>query len=116
MPRTFHPQDKEQDAPSFHELWQPVENIFIGMPPLEAKGNRPLQMNFEQQLKALIYYHLEEHSSGRDLLQELQEDDFARTEIAPPDGIKKSSFFEAINHRGLEQLLFIFTKLQADAT
>src|SRR3972149_5029382 len=31
MPRTFHPQDKEQDAPSFHELCQPVENIFIAM-------------------------------------------------------------------------------------
>jgi len=21
MPRTFHPQDKEQNAPSFYELW-----------------------------------------------------------------------------------------------
>ena len=57
MPRTFHPQDKEQDAPSFHELCQPVENIFIGMPPLEARGNRPLQMNFEHQLKTLVFYH-----------------------------------------------------------
>ena len=72
MPRTFHPQDKEQDAPSFHELCQPVENIFIGMPPLEARGNRPLQMNFEHQLKALIFYHLEEHTSGRHLLQVLE--------------------------------------------
>lgn len=116
MPYTIDPFCKQQKIPTFHELFIPVQNIFHSVPPLEAKGNRPLQMNFEQQLKALIYYHLEEHSSGRDLLQELQEDDFARTEIAPPDGIKKSSFFEAINHRGLEQLLFIFTKLQADAT
>ncbi|MDO8744841.1 MAG: hypothetical protein Q7J76_07025, partial [Candidatus Brocadiaceae bacterium] len=68
MPRTFNPQDKEQNAPSFHELWQPVENTFIclcvarrqvGMPPLEARGNRPLQMNFEHPLKALVFYHLE---------------------------------------------------------
>lgn len=50
MPRTFHPQNKEQNVPSFHELWQPVENIFIGMPPLKAWGNRPLQMDFEHQL------------------------------------------------------------------
>ena len=40
MPHTFHPQDKEQNAPSFHELWQPVENTFIGMLRLEARGNR----------------------------------------------------------------------------
>lgn len=115
MPRTFHPQDKEQDAPSFHELCQPVENIFIGMPPLEARGNRPLQMNFEHRLKALIFYHLEEHTSGRHLLQVLEEDEFAREVIAPPDGIKKSSFFEAINSRGLEQLTYVFQELQAKA-
>lgn len=115
MPRTFNPQDKEQNAPSFHELWQPVENIFIGMPPLEARGNRPLQMDFEHQLKALIFYHLEEHTSGRHLLQVLEEDNFAREVIAPPDGIKKSSFFEAINSRGLEQLTYVFQELQAKA-
>lgn len=115
MPRTFHPQDKEQNAPSFHELWQPVENIFIGMPPLEARGNRPLRMDFEHQLKALVFYHLEEHTSGRHLLQVLEENDFAREVIAPPDGIKKSSFFEAINSRGLEQLTYVFQELQAKA-
>ena len=113
MPRTFNPQDKEQSAPSFHELWQPVENIFIGMPPLGARGNRPLQMDFEHQLKALIFYHHEEHTSGRHLLQVLEEDDFAREVIAPPDGIKKSSFYEAINSRGLEQLTYVFQELQA---
>ena len=90
MPRTFHPQDKERHAPSFHELWQPVENIFIGMPPLEARGNRPLRMDFEHQLKSLVFYHLDDHTSGRHLLQVLEEDDFAREVIAPPAGIKKS--------------------------
>lgn len=116
MPYTLELFSKQQRIPTFHELFIPVQNIFHSVPPLEAKGNRPLQMNFEQQLKALIYYHLEEHSSGKDLLLKLQEDDFDRTEIAPPDGIKKSSFFKAINHRCIEQLLVIFTKLQANAT
>jgi len=115
MPRTFHPQDKERHAPSFHELWQPVENIFIGMPPLEARGNRPLRMDFEHQLKSLVFYHLDDHTSGRHLLQVLEEDDFAREVIAPPAGIKKSSFFEAINSRGLEQLTYVFQELQAKA-
>jgi hypothetical protein len=115
MPRTFHPHDKKQNVPSFHELWQPVENVFISMPPLEARGNRPLQMNFEHQLKSLVFFHLEEHTSGRHFLQILEEDDFARKVIAPPEGIKKSSFFEAINSRGLEQLIYVFQQLQANA-
>ncbi|OOP55875.1 MAG: hypothetical protein AYP45_12175 [Candidatus Brocadia carolinensis] len=112
MPRTFHPHDKRQSAPSFHELWQPVESVSIDMPPLEARGNRPLQLNFEHQLKSFVFYHLEEHTSGRHLLQVLEEDDFAREVIA---GIKKSSFFEAINSRGLEQLTYVFQQLQAKA-
>ena len=115
MPYTIDPQKRKQEIPSFNELWAPIYRILIKMSPLEARGYRPLQMNFEEQLKALVLYHLEEHTSGRHLLQVLEEDDFARNEIAPPDGIKRSSFFEAINSRGLEQLLYVFQKLQADA-
>ena len=114
MPYTIEPLSKKQKTPSFHKLLAPIDNIINNVPILQSKGNRSLQMNFEQQLKALIFYHLEEHSSGRHLLEVLEKDDFAKKEIAPPDGIKKSSFFEAINHRGLEQLLYIFEKLQAD--
>ena len=73
-------------------------------------------MDFEHQLKALIFYHLEEHSSGRYLLQVLKEDDFAKNQIAPPEGIEKSSFFEAINNRGLEQLAYILQCLQSQAS
>lgn len=116
MPYTIEPLRKNQTIPSFHELLVPVYRILSQTPTLEAKGDRPLQMEFEHQLKALIFYHLEEYSSGSHLVQALEEDDFARKEIAPPKGIKKSSFSEAVNHRGLEQLLYIFEKLQADAT
>jgi len=72
-----------------------------------------LQFDFEHQLKSLVFFHLEEHDSAQHLLQVLEDDDFARDSIAPKDGIKKSSFSEAINNRGLEQLLFVFSKLQA---
>ena len=41
---------------------------------------------------ALIFFHLEEHTSAQQLLQFLEEDDFARNVIAPAEGIKKSSF------------------------
>lgn len=73
-------------------------------------------MTFEEQLNALIFFHLEEHTSGRHLIQVLNEDEFARIEIAPPKGIQKSSFSEAVNSRGLEQLQFVFEKLQAEAS
>jgi len=85
------------------------------MPPLVSQGNRPLKMTFEDQLNALIFFHLEEHSSEQHLLQVLEEDDFARNVIAPEQGIKKSSFAEAINTRGLEQLVHIYQNLQTDA-
>jgi hypothetical protein len=115
MPYTIEPLRKNQAIPSFHELLSPAYSILSHAPPLEAKGDRPLQMDFEHQFKALIFYHLEEYSSGSHLVQALEEDDFARQEVAPPNGIQKSSFSEAVNHRGLEQLLYIFEKLQADA-
>jgi len=87
----------------------------VGMLPLEARGHRPLKMTFEEQLKALIFFHLEEHVSGQHLLQVLEEDDFARDHIAPEKGIKKSSFAEAINSRGLEQLIHVYQNLQTNA-
>lgn len=73
-------------------------------------------MSFEDQLKALIFYHLEEHTSGRHLVQVLKEDDFACEHIAPKDGIEKSSFFEAVNNRGLEQLQFVYKGLCDEAS
>ena len=90
MPRTFHPFQKKH-APSFHQLFQPAIDAMIGMTPLEARGNRSLQMSFEEQLKALVFFHLEEHTSAQNLLQVLDEDDFARDVIAPKDGIKKDT-------------------------
>ena len=89
---------KRQNARAFKKFIKPVEKIFSNMIPLQSRGDRPLQMTFEDELNALIYFHLEEHSSGRHLLQTLEEDHFARNLIAPKDGIQKSSFLEAINN------------------
>jgi len=119
MPYTIKPKTKKQrrrKTPSFKKLTKPVNDLIPNITPLNARGNKPLQMTFEDELNALIYYHLEEHSSGRHLLQTLKEDDFARTTIAPKEGIEKSSFFEAINTRGLEQLLEVFEALYPKAT
>jgi hypothetical protein len=102
-------------APSFCQLYQPIQKAMRAMSPLEAKGHRPLKMTFEDQLKALVFFHLEEHTSARHLLQVLEGDDFARDVIAPKEGIKKSSFAEAINTRGLEQLAHVYQNLQTNA-
>lgn len=114
MPRTFTSR-KHRQAPSFKNLYKAAAKIVPAAPQLQSKGDRPLQMEFEDQLKALIFYHLEEHSSGRHLIQVLKEDSFAREHIAPKNGIEKSSFFEAINNRGLEQLQFVYNGLCQEA-
>jgi len=116
MPRSFEPYQKKHFSPSFYKLYQPVVRILPKTPVLESRGDRPLQMTFEDELKALIFFHLEEHNSGRHLIQVLKEDDFAHKNIAPEDGIEKSSFFEAINTRGLKQLEFVFQKLSCEAS
>ena len=93
----------------------PIFEKFKSDKELESRGYRPLQMTFDDQLKALIFYHLEEYSSGSELLQALEQDDFAKECVASPKGIKKSAFFEAINNRGLEQLSEVFTHLVKQA-
>ena len=116
MPRSFEPYQKKHHSPSFWQLFQPLKKILPETPALQSRGDRPLQMNFEDQLKALIFFHLEEHVSARHLIQVLKEDEFARVNIAPEDGIGKSSFSEAINNRGLEQLQSVFEKLSNEAS
>ncbi len=101
---------------SVAQLFTPFTGSLEQVPVLESRSNRPLQMTFEDQLKILTYYHLEEHSSGRHLLQVLAQEDFAATHIAPPDGIQKSAFFEAINTRGLEQMVHVYEDLQKQVT
>ena len=115
MPRTFKPFQKGYKL-EFHSLFRPAIEATSQMPALNSQGNRPLQMTFEEHLRALVFFHLEEHHSAQHLLQVLEEDDFARSEIAPENGIKKSSFSEATNSRGLEQFMHVYQNLQAQAS
>ena len=115
MPYSIKPHKRKGKVPSLRRLSQPVKAILPTITPLVARGDRNLKMTFEDQLNALILFHLEEYQSGRHLLQVLKEDDYARNNIAPQGGIEKSSFFEAINTRGLEQLLQVFGALHGEA-
>ena len=76
-------------AHSYKRFCSPVHLALERIPKLTSRSNRTLQMEFEDQLHALIYFHLQEHTSGRHLLQSLEEDAFAREYIAPKKGIAR---------------------------
>ena len=85
MPHTFDPfqKRKKRNALEFFSLFKPTIHAMSQMPELNARGHRPLQMSFVEHLRALVYFHLEEHHSAQHLLQVLEQDDFARSAIAP---------------------------------
>ena len=115
MPYSWIPEHQNKKNEAYLKLMLPVNNTLSDLTPLTSGCNRPLQMTFEDQINILVYFHLEEHHSGRHLLQVLKENHFARQHIAPEKGISKSSFFEDISSRGLEQMLELFEKLYVKA-
>ncbi|SLM31175.1 conserved hypothetical protein [Desulfamplus magnetovallimortis] len=89
---------------TYNLFLEPLDVILSFVPELLSRGDRPLQMTFEDQMNALIYFHLQEHHSARHLVQDLRDNEFAKKCIAPEDGISRSNFSEVINSRGQEQL------------
>jgi len=110
LTKTLIPKKKIESS-TFDKFIAPLLKLLPLAPLLLPKGDRPLKMSFEEQLRALVYFHLQEHDSARHLLQDMEENDFARQNIAPEGGISRSSFSEIINGRGLEQLQFMFENL-----
>src|SRR5450830_674243 len=110
MPYAWMPETLKKQHDTYFKMMLPVNNTLQDLTPLTSGCNRPLQMTFEDQINILVYFHLEEHHSGRHLLQVLKENDFARQYVAPGNGIEKSSFFEDISSRGLEQMVELFGK------
>jgi hypothetical protein len=115
MPYTWMPGPLKKKHDTYLKLMMPVNDTLSELTPLTSGCNRPLQMTFEDQINILVYFHLEEHQSGCHLLQVLKENHFARQYIAPDKGIQKSSFFEDISSRGLEQMMELFGKLYMKA-
>lgn len=106
---------KKLTSEIFRKFYGPASDIVSSMPIQQAGGNKPIEFSFEDQLKALIYYHLECFESGRHLLQDLNTNEFAKSVISPKSGLKRSTFFDALNERGLEQFSFLFETLMARA-
>lgn len=115
MPYAWMPGMPKKNRNTFWNVMLPLKNTLPDITPLKSGCNRPLKMTLEDQVNILVYFHLEEHQSGRHLLQVLKDEHFAMQYIAPEGGIEKSSFFEDISSRGLEQMLEVFQKLYATA-
>ncbi len=103
---------KKFRSKSYDQFFQPIKKLIPGMPEQKSGSNKKIKFTAEDQLKSLIYFHMEGFDSGRHLLDELNNDDFAKSNIAPEDGLKKSTFFDAMSERGLEQFSFIFDELK----
>lgn len=110
------PSKEKINSQTFDLFIDPLKLVWPYVPELLPRGDRPLKMTFEDQLKALVYFHLQEHDSARSLMQDLKQNDFAKQCIAPVGGISRSSFSEAINGRGLEQLQVVFQQLYKQAS
>ena len=115
MPYLLIPGNRNKKRDTLNNLMIPVRKNIPDITSLTSGCNRPLKMTFEDQVNILIYFHLEEHHSGRHLLQVLKEENFARRHVAPEGGIEKSSFFEDISSRGLEQMAELFQKIYENA-
>ena len=60
------------------QLLGPLKNILPKTPPLRSKCNKPHAMNPDKLANILTYFYLQEYSSGRELIQTLQEDTYVR--------------------------------------
>lgn len=109
------PEVVQQDAPTWDLLCLPLMGIWGQIPPLIASGNRKFEFTFEQQLYSLIYFHVEEYRSARALIEDLNDPQLPGVPGLPHGRIKRSTFSDAINTRGLAQALEVFHRLSQKA-
>ena len=57
----FNIPKKNFNTQSHTRFLKPLQKIFPNTPQLKSRGPRPLKMTFEDQLHALIFFHLQEH-------------------------------------------------------
>ena len=91
---------------TYDQFCLPLRDILSRVPVLKSRGERLLQMTFENELNALIQLHLQKYDSARHLVSDLNGNNFVKELIAPDGGISRSSFSETVNNRGLEQFQY----------
>ena len=107
-----HPDDIEvREVPTWEMLRAPLVELLPHIPPLESRGNHPIEFTFSDQLHSLMYFHVEEHTSARGLLEDLNDEKHPPLVGLPQGGVGRSTFVEAIHTRGLPQMLEVFERL-----
>lgn len=111
-------QPKEVQAGNF-AAWEsfcaPLTGLLPDITPLSSCGNRPLEFTFVNQIYTLIYFHCEEYSSGRALLEDVNDPQQSPPAGLPQDGLGRGTFFEALHSRGLAQMFETFERLSCRA-
>ena len=85
-------------SPTFQSFIAPLDDILDKITPLTSRSNRPITFTFDCQLKSLIYYHLEECTSAQALLLMMADDEFARQNLMPEEGLGESTFISYAGH------------------
>jgi len=106
---------KTSDFSAWDGFCVPLTVLLPTISPLESRGNRPLEFTFYHQIYTLVYFHVEEYSSGRALLEDINDPKESPPEWLPQDGLGRGTFFEAIHSRGLEQMFEVFERLSKKA-
>lgn len=87
---------------TYNIFMNPLREILPEVPLLSSRGEKPLSITSEHQLNALIWYHLKEHESLRDLTKTISQD---RTSLPPAvsagAGLRKQSVIAGLNSFGL---------------
>lgn len=113
-PNRIHP-PSEVRCPTWETFIVPLTGLLPHIAPLESGSNRSLEFTFAQQVHSLVYFHVEEYISGRGLLEDLNDLTQALPAGLPQAGLAQSTFFEALNSRGLCQMLEVFQRLSGKA-
>ena len=105
----------QKPAPTWQRLCAPLKGICNNIQPIPSTGNHPIEFTFLDQLYSLIYFHVEEYDSARALFEDLNDPQLSGLEGLPCGTIRRSTFSDAINTRGLPQMLAVFHRLSHKA-
>lgn len=76
-----------REMPTWEEVCRPLGDVLPHIPALTSRSNHPLSFRFPEQVFTLVYFHVEEYTSARALLEcqgRFKIDHFGRFKIDPP--------------------------------
>jgi len=116
IPKGIQPKEVEAgDIAVWEAFCAPLTDLLPYITPLFSCGNRPLEFTFYNQIYTLVYFHAEEYSSGRALLEDVNDKEQSPAAGLPQDGLGRGTFFESLHTRGLAQTFEVFERLNRKA-